>query len=121
MAGQPTDHIVRVDDERIGQAKASRTLPQVYGDRIARDEGCPKQSRGCDSILEVVDLRAVQAREEVKSNKGEGTLALLAILPNVGSSHEPGVVGEGHGGIAVHSARAVSRGKPDGSFEVADG
>ncbi len=42
LAGQPTDHIVRVDDERIGQAKASRTLPQVYGDRIARDEGCPK-------------------------------------------------------------------------------
>ena len=124
LAGQSTDYVVCINDERVCQAQSACARRQVHADRIAGDERCPEQSRRRDSVVEVVDLRAIQAREEVESDEGKAAFALFAILPDVGPGHEPCVIGERHTArtIAVgDGARAMPRGEPHGSLEVTDG
>ena len=123
LACQSTDHVVCVDDERICQTQATCARRHVHADCVAGDERCPEQSRRRDSVVEVVDLRAVQAREEVESDEGEAAFVLLAILPDVGSSHEPCVVGKGHAARSAaisDCACAVPRGEANAPFEVPD-
>ena len=112
-----------VNDERISETQASCPCRHIHADCIRGDERRPEQPRRIESVIEIVDLRAVQAREEIKSNQGKAALALFAILTHIGSRHEPHVGSKRHTRLAIiirDRAGAVPGRNPDASFEVAD-
>lgn len=121
---QCIDDIVGINDERIGQAKPRRTCGHVHAERVGWNERGPEQPSSSNPVIEIVDLRAILAREEIKSNKGKAALALLAVLTDVGSSHETYIVGERHTRLATvvgDCACAVTRCEPDAAVKVAYG
>ena len=113
-----------VNDERISETQASCPCRHIHADCIRGDERRPEQPRRIESVIEIVDLRAVQAREEIKSNQGKAALALFAILTHIGSRHEPHVGSKRHTRLAIivgDRAGSVPSGNPDASLEVTDG